>query len=61
MPELRALQVHGTKNSLETLLWVVTMRIAKVGRLFVLLVSDDMGWVAWDAQRQPWLRLEMRP
>lgn len=45
MPELRALQVHGAGNSLETHLWVVTMQIAKVGGLSVLLASDDLGWV----------------
>lgn len=45
MPELRVLKVHDAGNSLETLLWVVTMQDAKVSRLSVLLASDDMGWV----------------
>lgn len=43
--ELRVLQVHDAGNSLETLLWVVTVQNAKVGRLSVLLASDDIGWV----------------
>lgn len=55
MPELRVLQVHDAGNSLEALLWVFTMQNAKVGRLSVLLASDDMGWVTRDAERQPWL------
>lgn len=54
-------KVLDSGNSFDALPSGVTMQNAKAGRLSKPLASGEMGWVTWDAERQPRLCLEMRP